>query len=585
VIGIGLVPGKPGTGFRPGLPPGHERLRQVVEHLPVVVYAFDVAPDGTLVNGYIGPQAGPMLGYDPAIHSSPFELVHPDDRDRCALGAGRFEAGDGHRLDYRVVRPDGEVVWVRDEARAFRDPDGTLHVQGAVSDINELIATRDRLDRQATHDALTGLPNRAHLYASIATALDAAHVSGSAVGLLFCDLDAFKEVNDTLGHAEGDRLLVEVAERLTSVMPPGAMVARLGGDEFSVLLRDIGHVTEVERCAQTVVDSLAVPFHLGGRRAAVGVSIGIARYPEGGAQDTDGLVRQADAAMYLSKRSKGGWAHYAPEDDAAATPSFSLLADLRAAIELDQFELAFQPRVAAGTDAVRVVEAVVRWRNPVMGILPAMDFLPIAERSGLARRIDDLMLGHVAETLRLWHGGGFADVGVAVRLSAASLADVGLPGRIAGMLASCGVHGRHLEVEIGEHGLLSDPRLADRLAARLAEIGVRVVIGDFGTGYTSIASLHRLRAAAVKLSPQLVHGVSDDSDAQAIVESIIMLSGALGLETIAAGVDTAPDEAYLRWAGATLLQGWQIAPEMDGADLVGWLTARDRPAAAGLAPA
>jgi len=580
-MGTGAGSGDPVYGFPLRPLPGPARLQQLVEHLPVVVYAFDVAPDGAVGNRYLGPQAGALFGFDPAVHASPFELIHPDDRGRYVSGAARFAAGDVHRLDYRVVRPGGDTVWVRDEARAIRDPDGTLHVQGTVTDIHELVAARDRLDDQATHDALTGLPNRASLYASIPPALDVARGMRGGVALLFCDLDAFKEVNDSLGHAAGDRLLVEVAERFTAVMPPGAMVARLGGDEFSVLLPDVRHVTEAERCAQAMVDALVTPFQLGGRRAAVGVSIGIARFPDGGAADADALMRQADVAMYLAKRSKGGWAHYEADDEGTATPGFSLLADLRTAIEEDQFELAFQPRVAARTDAVTVVEAVLRWRNPVMGILPAVDFVGIAERAGLARRLDECLLGHVARTLRLWHGGGFAEVRIAVSLSAVSLADEVLPARITAMLAACGVDGRHLEIEIGEHGLLTDPRLADRLAARLAEIGVRVVIGDFGVGYTSIATLHRLRAAAVKLSPQLVYGIAEDHDAQAIVESVITLCGSLGLETIAPGVDRVPDEAYVRWIGVTHLQGWQIAPEMAGEDLIGWLLERDRAAAAG----
>jgi diguanylate cyclase (GGDEF)-like protein/PAS domain S-box-containing protein len=553
---------------------GAAALRRIIETLPAVVYAYDVAPDGMVRDWYVGPQAGVVFGFDPAVHASPVELVHPEDRDRFQAGASRFADGDISRLDFRLVRPDGTVSWVRDEAHAVRDPDGTLHVAGTVTDIDELLATRDKLDRQATHDALTGLPNRAHLYACIPPALEAARRSGEEVALLFCDLDAFKEVNDTLGHAAGDLLLVEVAERFGSVMPEGATVARLGGDEFSVLLRGLTHVTEAERCAQAMVDCLRPAFRLGGRRAAVGVSIGIARFPAGGAPDADGLIGQADTAMYLAKRSKAGWAHFEPATADAATPGFSLLADLRVAVDTDQFELVFQPRIVTKTEAVAVVEASIRWRHPVMGLLPASDFEPLADRAGLARRVDELALRHVARTLRLWHGGGFADVRVALHLSSSSLADEGLPRRITELLAECGVDGRFLEIEIGEHGLLIDPRQADRLALRLADLGVRLVIDDFGVGYSSIASLRRLRAAAVKLSPGLVNGIADDDDAQALVDAIITLCGRLGIETIAAGIDRAPDEAYVRWAGVTSLQGWEIAPEMDAEVLIMWLEER-----------
>ncbi|MFB9234190.1 putative bifunctional diguanylate cyclase/phosphodiesterase [Plantactinospora siamensis] len=444
-------------------------------------------------------------------------------------------------------------------------------------------------ERQARLDPLTGLANRKALVDEVAEQISL-HAERAAKGepgrlaLLLLDLDRFKHVNDALGHAVGDRLLVEVGRRLTASVRPGDLVVRLGGDEFAILSGRLAGLDAAREIADGVAAALTEPVALDGLPLDVGGSIGIALYPEHG-RDFETLMRHADVAMYDAKHRGDTVAVYAAESDHNSPERLSLLADLRqvleapgsagAADDVGEITMYYQPQIAIASGDVVGVEALLRWRHPRRGMVDPEELIRVAEQSAVMRLLTRRVVDDVVEQIAKWSAAGI-ELRAAVNVSVRDLHTGEIADQIADRLARFNVPPSQLQLEITEGALMADPRRVLATISRLDKIGVAIALDDFGTGYSSMQHLRRLPLAEVKVDRSFVLGMAVDADDAAIVRSMIELAGALGLRVVAEGVEDERTWRLLHAAGCDVAQGWFYARPMPAAELATWLS-RYRP--------
>ncbi|GAB3193790.1 hypothetical protein GCM10027261_10280 [Geodermatophilus arenarius] len=431
----------------------------------------------------------------------------------------------------------------------------------------------DRLRHDALHDALTGLPNRAFLQRRLAPALDDVRDGRSAGAVvMILDLDGFKEVNDTLGHQQGDALLVEVAARLVSAVGEAGTVTRLGGDEFAVLVTDTADEDRAVRLGRRLLRALEQPVALDGLEVEVGGSLGIALAPAH-ATDPAGLLKRADVAMYDAKGTARGLRVYAPDLDTGDPRRLALVSELRTALATGGIEVHVQPQARTTTGEVVSVEALVRWDHPETGRISPEEFVPIAERTGLIGALTTRVLDRSLAACAAWRAAGH-DLGIAVNLSARSLHDADLVDEVARLLARYGVPAGRLTLEVTEGSVMADPARAIALLHQLRDLGVRLSVDDFGTGYSSLSYLKRLPVHEVKIDRSFVTGLQNGSEDVAIVRAVTDLGRHLGLEVVAEGVEDAATWELLREMGCDLVQGWHLSRPMPAAELLPWLRLR-----------
>ena len=422
---------------------------------------------------------------------------------------------------------------------------------------------------QAAHDPLTGLANRVLLRQGIQASLVDV-TEARPLALLMLDLDRFKEVNDTFGHHYGDRLLREAARRLTDAIGTDGTVARLGGDEFAILLPG-ADANEAEETAARVGAVLRVPVELDGYAlevsASVGVSVAITD-----ADDADTLLRHADVAMYVAKRSRIEWAAYAPEQEHNTPNTLALIVELRRAIEQDELVLYYQPQVELTTGRVVGVEALARWPHPRRGMVPPDEFIPLAEHTGLIRSLSNWVLQAAVVQARIWQLQG-VELPVAVNLSASNLQDSTLPDTVGALLHEHGLSADQLQVEVTESAVMVDRDGAAAVLARLQALGVRVSVDDFGTGHSSLAYLKELPVDEVKIDKAFVQHLATDPRDRAIVGAIVGLAHELGLLVVAEGVEDQATWEVLRRARCDIVQGYFVSRPVSAADLAVWLSA------------
>ena len=418
-------------------------------------------------------------------------------------------------------------------------------------------------ERDALHDPLTGLPNRARFRRDLDATVADGRNAWSQAAVLLLDLDRFREVNDTLGHDAGDRLLQQVAERLTGALAdaPGA---RLGGDEFGVLLEGAGEES-ARRLAKELVDALERPFPVDGGSLDVEASIGIAVFPDHGAS-TETLLQRADIAMYRAKRRQHAVECYAPEHDHHDRRHLALLADLRTALGNGELVVHYMPQVNLMTGRVDTVEALVRWRHPTEGLLAPGEFVPLAERTGLIRPLTTHVLAQALRQIARWRARGL-DLTVSVNLSARNLHDPQLSTQLRDALQRHDLPARHLQLELTESSIMDDPDRALTVLRALDDLGVRLAIDDFGTGYSSLAYLQRLPVDEIKIDRSFVAGMLERPADQVIVRSTVDLARNLGLTVTAEGVETEAVLAELRAAGCHSVQGFYVSPAVPPAEL------------------
>jgi len=442
-------------------------------------------------------------------------------------------------------RKNGEVYpeWMHIVA-AKADGGGPRRYIAMFYDIGFHRNASNRIYELANHDPLTGLPNRALCKDRLQQAIAQARRNDGHVGLLFIDLDRFKEVNDTLGHAVGDRLLIDFSWRVVHAIRDSDTAARLGGDEFVVVAPGVTGEQDMRIIADKIIDSLSQPFAIEGRELYVGASVGLALYPAHG-EDADALLRGADAAMYAAKTGGGNaYRLYDAELVRERTLRLDMESALRRALERGELRLSYQPQVRASDGCIVGVESLLRWERPDYGNVPPDRFVPLAEATGLILPLGDWVLRTACEQLAAWRAAGLPPLRMAVNVSARQLNDPAFYDLVAAVLATTGTPAESLEIEITESQLMSDLHAGLDNLARLRALGVKVAVDDFGTGYSSLGRIRSLPIDRIKIDKAFVADVVSNPDSYAIANAILAMANALQLESIAEGVEYA-EQAYV----------------------------------------
>jgi diguanylate cyclase (GGDEF)-like protein/PAS domain S-box-containing protein len=524
--------------------------------------------DQDLCYSYVSERYQEATGLTPASRlgrrRGDFRLDGPEDGNWAA-----------HLADLDARRP------FRDFAFAYLDASGQRRVakvsgcpvfdttgqftgyRGVGRDITAEMEAERQIRFLAQHDALTGLPNRALLKHRLRQVLACTRRSeGPKVAVLCVDLDDFKTVNDTLGHAAGDELLCDTARRMRDAARESDTVARLGGDEFAIIQTDVHSWEDARTLAQRLIESLADPTDFGGEQVHCGASIGISVYPDDG-HDADELIRHADLALYKAKSmGRNSFCFFLPAMNEEIHERRKIEDDLRTALKQDSFELYFQPQLDLSTGHLIGLETLLRCRHPQRGLLTPGTFMAVAERSGMILPIDRWVLRQTCAQAAAWRRQGLLDQRIAVNLSALTLARADLAQHIASVLAETGLPPSELEIEITESVLLTDTEAAAKSLTGVHELGVHLSVDDFGTGYSSLTYLRRFPVQKVKIDQTFVRDLCTDPENACIAKAIISLGHSLGLRVVAEGVETKRQLDYLRDAGCDEAQGYFIARPM-----------------------
>ncbi len=456
--------------------------------------------------------------------------------------------------------PFGVLAVFGDDARQFAPDDRNF-----LRSITHILATtierhtaQQRLTYLAQYDALTDLPNRRHLSESLDQAIGAAAAQARRAGVMFIDLDHFKKVNDMLGHGVGDQLLVLATKRLQACARPGDLVARLGGDEFALILPDVVDDGDIGTLCTKIIDALAAPFLLQGQQLFVSASIGVARYPEDGA-NAEALLKSADTAMYAAKNNgRGNFQFFSAAMHDATTQRIKLEAELHQALERREFLLHYQPKLDLVTGRTSGFEALLRWNHPERGLVPPLAFISILEDTGLIIAVGEWVVAEVCRQLGAWRADGFPIVPVAINLSARQLEQDDLAATIERIVTASGIAPALLEFELTESMLMMNPDAAVETLGRIKALGMRLSIDDFGTGYSSLAYLKRFPLDALKIDRTFVRDLPHDSDDAAITRAVINLAHSLNLKVVAEGVENLEQLCELKRFGCDEIQGYYV---------------------------
>ena len=541
----------------------------LVEQIPAIVYV-DVADDD-MSTTYVSPQIQAILGYaaqeyidDPQLWEN---ILHADDREnaKATYLRGR-ESGDPFVFEYRLIARDGRTVWFRDSAIVLTDAQGRPeHIQGVMLDITESKIAEERIAFLAYHDKLTGLPNRTMFDELLGLALARAKRHSLGVVVVTVDLDDFKLVNDSLGHEAGDTILVQFAQRLSDATRETDLVARPGGDEFLLLLADLdpapgGHGVHesvsvaAESVALRIQQALRTPFTVGDTELYVTASLGISAFPDD-AVDAPTLLKNAETAMFRSKRSgPGGYVLHA-KDDADSIVRLSMSTRLRRAVEQEQWMLHYQPLIDLRNAEMTGVEALIRWPEPNGGLVPPGDFIPLAEEMGLIEAIGAWVIDEVCRQGREWREQGL-DIDISFNLSPRQLWQDDIVDRIVDPILASGMDPSRITVEITESTAMTNP---DRTLGILHELharGLRLAIDDFGTGYSSLARLRYMPVDILKIDRSFVRELDRDEQNASMVSAMVALASNLGMTPLAEGIETEKEWRELMARGCERGQGF-----------------------------
>jgi diguanylate cyclase (GGDEF)-like protein/PAS domain S-box-containing protein len=444
------------------------------------------------------------------------------------------------------------------------------------------IESEQRLAHLAQFDNLTGLPNRALLLDRFGQMVAQAKRHGFLLGVMFVDLDHFKLVNDTLGHAAGDELLKETARRLLECTRSGDTVARISGDEFVVILGELVHAEHAAIAAQKIIKRIATPFSIAAQESFVSASVGIAVYP-GDGDDAEALLGAADAAMYRAKESgRNRYCYFTAGITQSTRARLQLSGELRRALERQEFRLFYQPKVALNNKTVKGVEALLRWTHPERGLVSPAEFIPALEETGLIVAVGEWVLRQACADIKAWRAAGCKPVPVAVNLSARQFQHRDLDRRILGIIGESGIEPTLIELEITESHLMQDPEHAIRVVNALNQAGVRFAIDDFGTGYSSLSYLTRFPVSALKIDRSFMKDIQSDTHNAVIVRTIIEMAHTLGFIVVAEGVETENQSAFLNQLDCEQAQGFLFARPMPGEQFAAMLPRAEETSSEGL---
>jgi len=543
-----------------------ERFRRIVHSAEEGIWEIDALSCTSFVN----PKMASMLGYaiEDMLDQPLVAFMDEEGKGILERNIARRQAGIAERHEFKFVRKDGQPVWTTMATNPIFDASG--HYMGAlalVTDITETRASTELIWQQANFDGLTGLPNRHMFMDRLKLETRKADRNAAFLALLFIDLDHFKEVNDRLGHAKGDMVLVEATRRIASCVRTTDTLARLGGDEFTVILAGLDHIGSVERIARSIVAQLSMPFDLNGEKAFLSASVGIALYPPD-AKDLNDLVERADQAMYAAKNGgRNRFSYFTSDLQEAACMRQNIAADLRAAIAAQQFEILYQPIVSLQTGKVRKAEALLRWRHPTRGLLGPAEFIPFAESNGLIVEIGDWVFREVAKQLQIWQRDIDPDFQVSVNKSPVQFRrDADLYESWLAYLNDMGLPPQSIVIEITESVLLEGHEQVIERLRQYRAMGLQVALDDFGTGYSSLSHLKRFDIDYVKIDQSFVATLEDDLGDLALCEAIIVMAHKLGLKVVAEGVETKVQRALLVDAGCDYAQGYMFSHPVPAAE-------------------
>jgi len=550
------------------------RYRSIFENAIEGIY------QSTPSNGYlaVNPALARMYGYD-----SPQEListlrdidhqVYVDPQRRLEFKRLMSKHGVVTNFESRVHRRNGEIIWISENARSVYNSDGSLlFFEGTVEAITERKLHEAEIQFQATHDALTGLPNRTLLYDRMQQAVLHSERYGNLTAIAFLDLDQFKFINDSLGHQVGDELLKITAQRLTSCLRESDTVARQGGDEFVLLLTDQPNEEAITQTMQRVLHEVSQPWKANDLDFQITCSIGLTLCPDDG-RDAETLLKNADSAMYKAKElGRNNFQYFSAEMNTSVTDRLELLNRLRQAITNEDFVLHYQPKVSLASHRIVGAEALVRWNSAHSGMVSPASFIPLAEETGLIIPLGIWVLRTACRQNRAWQDAGYPPIPISVNLSPRQLARGDIVEVVKRILDETGLQAQYLELEITESVMTTDVEKSFALLTQLRALGVKISLDDFGTGYSSLSYLKRFPVDTLKIDQSFVRDIATDQDSGAIVKAIISLGRNLNLTVLAEGIETQDQFRFLLANGCDEGQGYLMSKPIPNKNFVDLLT-------------
>ncbi|MBF8176716.1 EAL domain-containing protein [Herminiimonas contaminans] len=550
------------------------RYRSIFENAIEGIYQ-STPNDGYLA---VNPALARMYGYD-----SPQQListlrdidhqVYVDPQRRLEFKRLMSKHGVVTNFESRVHRRNGEIIWISENARSVYNSDGTLlFFEGTVEAITERKLHEAEIQFQATHDALTGLPNRTLLYDRMQRAVLHSQRYGNLTAIAFLDLDQFKFINDSLGHQVGDELLKITAQRLTSCLRESDTVARQGGDEFVLLLTDQPNEEAITHTMQRVLHEVSQPWKANDLEFQITCSIGVTLCPDDG-RDAETLLKNADSAMYKAKElGRNNFQYFSAEMNTSVTDRLELLNRLRQAISNEDFVLHYQPKVCLASHKITGAEALVRWNSAHSGMVSPASFIPLAEETGLIIPLGEWVLRTACRQNRAWQESGYPAIPISVNLSPRQLARGDIVEVVERILDETGLQPQYLELEITESVMTTDVEKSFALLTRLRALGVKISLDDFGTGYSSLSYLKRFPVDTLKIDQSFVRDIATDQDSAAIVKAIISLGRNLNLTVLAEGIESAEQFRFLLENGCDEGQGYLMSKPIPNKNFVDLLT-------------
>lgn len=541
------------------------KLSLVVEQSPAAVMITDL--EGNLE--YVNPKFTEVTGYRPEeVYGKNPRLLQSGQvtKDEYRNLWSTLLAGQSWQGELLNKRKNGQLYWERALISPLRNEQGEVtHYIGVGEDIDTQKKYEKQLEYQATHDDLTGLANRALFRDRLDRSIARAQRDKQIVAVLLLDLDRFKVINDSLGHALGDDLLCEVGQRLQRVLRDTDTAARFGGDEFAVLLTDMDHADDIHVVAGKILSTIAEPYVMDGREISLTASLGISFYPDDG-QDSTTLIRNADTAMYQSKKQSDHFSFYASEMNRQMLDTLELETALRQALERQEFELHYQPKVDLKTGCINGCEALLRWHHPQRGMVSPGAFIPLAEEIGLIVSIGAWVLHEACRQNLVWQEAGLPVISVAVNLSARQFRQGDLADRVRQTLDSTGLDPQLLELELTESMIMDDPATAEQTLRELKNLGISLSLDDFGTGYSSLNYLRRFPVDSLKIDQTFIQDMTTDASGASVVSSIIDIAHNLKIAAIAEGVETSEQLDFLIADKCDAMQGYLFSRPLPVAD-------------------
>lgn len=552
-----------------------ELLHRIIETVPIRIFWKDMESRFLGCNRLFAQDAGfeseaDFIGktdYDFSWKNEAKNYIE-DDQGVIKSGIGKLN------IEEKQTREDGSQAWLSTSKVPLMDANGkVVGVLGAYADItvqkeamNAIQAARDALGYQAQHDALTGLPNRILFMDRLNHAIDkATRVSGN-LGIMFLDLDRFKQINDSLGHETGDKIVTLLGERLSKLLRVEDTVARFGGDEFTILLEDITQDSDAAEIASKIIQVMDEPFVIDNHHLHLTLSIGISLYPDDG-HNAEILIRNADTAMYRAKEEgRNAYQFYSKEMTEKTLYSMTMAKNIRIALEEKQFEVYYQPQIDAVTNKLLGMEALIRWKTAQGFVSPAV-FIPIAEDAGLIDKIGEFVFAQATSQMVQWYGQGYKPGRVAINLSTIELQKENFVETIAQRLADVQCNSDWIELEITEGYTMKHANEAIKMLQRLKDLGIHLSIDDFGTGYSSLSYLQKLPVHKLKIDQSFIRDIPGNINGEAIVKSIIFLAKTMKFDVIAEGVETKEQQDYLVSKGCRLIQGYFNGKPMPASEM------------------